>query len=174
MKQLAIMAFVAALLIAASSITSAAPRPADAAAAAVERRPVKPGGPIAVDYELAAQPVVGTPLEVAVTAHVELGVTNVTLEAHPSVPRAVLVTVPELLATADRTYSWRVTAVPLAEDAGYLTIVVSGTADGVAQSRSVTVALGSAAQPGAPPAAVSPGEPAEGEALIALPVQESP
>jgi hypothetical protein len=173
MKQLAIMALIAALLLAASSVAGAAPRPADASPPAVERLPVKPGGPIAVDYELAAQPTVGVPFEVAVTAHVEAGVTNVTLAADPSVPRAVLVTVPELLAAADGTYSWRVTAVPLTEDAGYLTIVVSGTADGVAQSRSVTVALGSAAQAGAAPAA-PPAASAEGEALIALPVQESP
>jgi hypothetical protein len=170
MKQLATTAFVAALLLAMSSVASAAPRPIDAAAPAVERLPVKPGGPIAVEYRLAAQPVVGVPLELTITAHVEAGVTNVTLEADPSTPSAVLVTVPELVAAADGTYAWRITAVPLAEYAGYLTVVVSGAADGLTQSRSVTVALGSAPQQGAAP----PVAPTEGEALIALPVEESP
>jgi hypothetical protein len=170
MKQLANTVLVAALLFAASSVASAAPRPADAAAPAVERLPVKPGGPIAVEYRLAAQPVVGVPLELTVTAHVEAGVSRVTLEANPSAQRAVLVTVPELLSAADGTYSWHITVVPLAEDAGYLTVVVSGDVDGLTQSRSVTVALGSAPQQVAAP----PVAPTEGEALIALPVEESP
>jgi hypothetical protein len=174
MKQPVMMVLVAALLFA-SSGASAAPRPDAAAAPAVESRPVKPGGPIAVEYKLAAQPVVGTPLEVALTAHVEPGVTNVTLAAEPSVPRAVLVTAPELVAAAEGTYSWRITVVPLAAEAGYLTVVVAGQADGLEQARSVTVALGSARQAGAAPApAAQPAAPAEGEALIALPVQESP
>jgi hypothetical protein len=170
MKHHAIMFLVAALLLAFSA-ASAAPRQAGAAAPAVERLPVKPGGPIAVEYRLAAQPVVGVPLELTVTAHVEANVTNVTIETDPSAPGAVLVAVPELVAVADGTYSWRITAVPLAGDAGYLTVVVSGAADGLAQSRSVTVALGSAPPPGGAPAAARPGG---GEALIALPVQETP
>jgi hypothetical protein len=173
MKQPVMVVLVAALLLA-SSGASAAPRPDDAAPLAVERLPVKPGGPIAVEYKLAAQPVVGTPLEVAVTAHVEPGVTDVTLAAEPSVPRAVLVTVPELVAAAEGTYSWRITVVPLAAEAGYLTVVVAGQADGLEQARSVTVALGSAPQAGAAPATAAPPSPADGEALIALPVQESP
>jgi hypothetical protein len=171
MKQLSIIALVAALLLAASVGTSAAPRPADAPTPAVERLPVKPGGPIAVEYRLAAQPVVGVPLELTVTAHVEPGVTNVTLEAQPSAPRAVLVTVPEPVAAADGAHSWRITVVPLVEAAGYLTVVVAGVADGLAQARSVTVALGSGAPPGADAAAAAP---ADGEAMIALPVEESP
>lgn len=168
MRTIATMLISAALC---GSLADAAPRPTEATAPADERLPVKPGGPIAVEYRLAAQPVVGMPLEVTVTAHVEAGVTNVTLDADPSAPRAVLVTVPELVAAAGGTYSWRLTVVPLAEDAGYLTVVVAGAADGVAQARSVTVALGNAPPPGAAAAA---GPSAGGEALIALPVQESP
>jgi hypothetical protein len=174
MRQQALTTLVVALLLAASSVASAAPRPADSAAPAVERLPVKPGGPIAVEYRLAAQPVVGVPLELTVTAHVEAGVTNVTIEADPSAPSAVLLTVPELVAAADGTFSWRFTAVPLAADAGYLTVVVSGAAEGLTQARSVTVALGSAPQPGGAPAAPAAAAPPGGDGLIALPVEESP
>jgi len=163
-----------AAVLASPSPGSAAPRPGEASAPVAERRPVKPGGPIAVEYRLAAQPAAGNPLEIAVSAHVEAGVRNVTIEADPSAPRAVLVTPPELVAAADGAYSWRITVVPLVAEAGYLTVVVSGEADGLTQARSVTVSLASAPQPGAAPAAAPPAAPVEGEALIALPVEESP
>ncbi|HJR71173.1 MAG TPA: hypothetical protein VKA43_14115, partial [Gammaproteobacteria bacterium] len=59
--------------------------------------------------------------------------------------------------------------VPLAPDAGYLTVVVTGEIDGVSQARAVTIALrGSEATPAAP--AIE----AAGEVLIALPVLETP
>ncbi len=66
-------------------------------------------------------------------------------------------------------YSWQITVVPLAAEAGYLSVIVSGTIDGVDQARSVTISLRSAA-PADAPAPVAGG----GETLIALPVQESP
>ena len=86
-------------------------------------------------------------------------------------PRAVLVTEPEaVVAGADGLYSWTITVVPLAADAGYLSVVVSGQVEGLAQARSVTIPLASGAAESAAPLP----QPADGEALIALPVQESP
>jgi hypothetical protein len=169
MKQRTLTALVASMVVWFAPAHTA-PRAADAPQGAVQRLPVKPGGPIAVEYRVAAAPVVGTPLEIAISARVEAGVRNVALEANPSTPRAVLVAQPMIGAQGDGLYSWTITVVPLAADAGYLTIVVSGEADGVLQARSLTVPLGSAAPQGAAPAAQS----AEGEPLIALPVQESP
>jgi hypothetical protein len=153
-----------------SALASAAPPPGDVSAAAPRRLPVKPGGPIAVEYQVAADPIVGTPLEIVISARVEAGVSNVAIEANPSAPRAVLVTQPETGTRGDGIHSWTITVVPLVADAGYLTIVVSGEADGLRQARSLTVPLGSAEPQGLAPAPQT----AEGEALIALPVQESP
>lgn len=160
----------AAAILSAGAVAHAAPRADVAPASVAERLPVKPGGPIAVEYRLAAQPLVGTPLEIAITARVEAGVTDLAIEANPSAPRAVLLTPVEVVARGDGVYSWNITVVPLATEAGYLTVLVSGQAEGLTQSRSVTVPLGSAAPAGATPAP----EAAEGEALIALPVQEGP
>ena len=168
MKQLTRSVLAMALLCGLSG-ANAAPRPGDATGA--ERLPVKPGGPIAVEYRAAAEPSVGTPLEIAITARVEARVGNVTIETNPSMPRAVLVTEPEaVVAGADGLYSWTITVVPLAADAGYLSVVVSGQVEGLAQARSVTIPLASGAAESAAPLP----QPADGEALIALPVQESP
>lgn len=158
----------AALTLLGLAAANAAPPPGSTPARA-ERLPVKPGGPIALEYRAAAEPSVGTPLEISITARVEAGVDNVTIETNASAPRAVLITQPEVVASGDGLHSWTITVVPLAADAGYLSIVVSGQVEGLTQARSVTVPLGSAA-PAASPAA----QPADGEALIALPVQEGP
>ena len=66
-------------------------------------------------------------------------------------------------------YAWELTVVPLAADAGYLSVIVAGTIDGVEQARSVTIALRSTVPAEAPEVTIT-----DGEALIALPVQESP
>jgi hypothetical protein len=131
--------------------------------------PGKPTGPIDVDYRLAAEPAVGVPLAITITARVEAGAAGLRLEITASEPNAVLLTVPTLVASAASTQTWRVTVVPLAADSGYLNAVVAGEIDGEAQARTVTIALrGAAAAPEAAPPA------APGEALIALPVQETP
>ena len=83
---------------------------------------------------------------------------------------AALVTAPALVTTGEGVYGWTITVVPLAADAGYLSVIVAGVVDGVAQARSITVPLRSADAAGPVPAASSGGR----EALIALPVQESP
>jgi hypothetical protein len=157
-----------AVVLAAPSLGGAAPRPAEAGTRAPSL-PVKPTGPIAVEHRLAAEPQVGVPLEVQITARAEREVGGVTIDVSPSAPSAVLVGVPQLVTAGDNSHSWTISVVPLAADAGYLTVIVAGDVDGVEQARSVTVSLRGAVPAGAPAAA-----PPEGELLIALPVEESP
>jgi hypothetical protein len=151
------------------SLTGAAPRAVGDPPPARVERPDKPTGPIVVEHLFAADPAVGVPLKIAVTARVEGDVGRLSIEATATEPRAVLVSPPVLLAVGAGVYSWEVTVVPLAADAGYLSVIVSGLIDGVAQARSVTIALRSAV-----PAEAAAVTVAEGETLIALPVQESP
>jgi hypothetical protein len=161
-----ITVFVAALL-AWPLLVGAAPR--DVVAPARVERPDKPTGPIVVEHHLATVPAVGVPLKIVVTARVEGDIGRLSIEANATVPRAALVSPPLLTAVAGGVYSWEVNVVPLVADAGYVSVIVSGSIDGVAQARSVTIALRSTAA--ADPAAVTV---FEGETLIALPVQESP
>jgi hypothetical protein len=161
--------FIAAVL-AWPSCGMAAPRAADGSPPAVAHLPAKPTGPIAVEYRVAAAPMVGVPLEIEVKARVERDVEGLTIEANPSAPHAVLVTPPGVVSAGDGVYAWKITVVPLAEEAGYLSLIVAGRVDGVAQARGVTVPLRSVAAAGRAPAADAGGP----EALIALPVQETP
>lgn len=159
-----------AAILAWPSLVAAAPPAAERATPARLRLPVKPTGPIAVEYTLAAAPAVGVPLEIAVKARVEADVKGLAIEANPSAPRAVLVSAPELVTAADGVYSWTIRVVPLSADAGYLSVIVAGRVDGVAQARGVTVSLHGAGAAGPAPAAEAAGR----EALIALPAQETP
>ena len=147
----------------------AAPRAGDMVAAVRVERPGKPTGPIVVEHHFAARPVVGVPLKIAVTARVEADVGRLSIEASATVPDAALVSPPLLLAANKGVYSWELTVVPLLADAGYVSVIVSGSIDGIAQARSVTIPLRGAVR--AEPAAVTI---AAGETLIALPVQETP
>ena len=157
-------------VLACPALAAAAPPADERPTPARLRVPVKPTGPIAVEYTLAAAPAVGEPLEIAVKARVEADVKGLAIEANPSAPRAVLVTPPELVTAADGVYSWTITVVPLKADAGYLSVIVAGRVDGVAQARGVTVSLHGAAAQGAAPSADAAGR----EALIELPAQETP
>jgi hypothetical protein len=169
MRTLTATALLAAVL-AWPALAGAAPRAAERAAPPNADLPVKPSGPIGVEYRVAAQPAVGVPLEIAVTARVQADVSRVTIEAAASSTRAVLVTAPALVTSGEGVYAWTITVVPLAADAGYLSVIVVGDVDGVAQARSITVPLRGADASGSVPAARSGGR----ETLIALPVQESP
>ena len=148
---------------------SAAPRAVDSAAPVLVERPGKPTGPIAVEHHLAAEPMVGLPLKIALTARVAGTVGRLSIEATATTPQAALVSPPLLVAVEGDAYAWEITVVPLSADAGYLSVIVAGTIDGVEQARSVTIALRSTAPAEAPEVTI-----ADGEALIALPVQESP
>jgi hypothetical protein len=147
----------------------AAPRAAERVAPVAAELPGKPTGPIAVEHQFAADPAVGVPVKITVTAHVNGAAGGLGIEATPTLPRAALVTPPTPLAVGEGVYSWEITVVPLAAEAGYLSVIVSGAIDGVEQARSVTISLRSVVLEDAPaPAARG------GETLIALPVQESP
>jgi hypothetical protein len=148
----------------------AAPPAGEHAARAPAKVPGKPTGPIAVEYHVSAAPAVGVPLEIDVRARVEAEVQGLSIEANASAPQAALVTPPAVVTAGDSVYSWRITVVPLAAEAGYLSIIVAGRVDGLAQSRGVTVSLRSEAARGSAPAAKAAGP----EALIALPAQETP
>ena len=163
------VALLAASLMMWPLLTAAAPRVLERAAPAAAELPGKPTGPILVEHRLAADPAVGVPLDITVTARVDAAASGLSIEANATVPRAALVTPPRLLEAGAGVYSWQITVVPLAAEAGYLSVIVSGTIDGVDQARSVTISLRSAA-PADLPAPTAGG----GETLIALPVQESP
>lgn len=163
-------AALALLLLALPVAVAAAPRTLAAAARAARfELPGKPTGPIAVDYRLGAVPAVGVPLPIAITARAAGASDGLRLETSASAPRDVLLAVPTAVASADGTQAWELTVVPLAPDAGYLTIVVTGEIDGLPQARTVTIALRG---PEAPPAAAALAD--AGETLIALPVVETP
>jgi hypothetical protein len=105
-----------------------------------------------------------------ITARVDGETAGLRLETSASEPRDVLLAVPTVIAAPDGAQAWELTVVPLAQDAGYLTVVVMGEIDGVSQARTVTIALrGSEAPP-----AVAAREGAGEETLIALPVLETP
>ena len=160
----------AILLVAVPLAGTAAPRVgATLSRPAVIELPGKPTGPIVVDYRLANAPAVGVPLAITITARVESGA-DLRLEIAASQPSSALLTVPALTTREAGRYSWEVTVVPLAADAGYLNVIVAGDVDGVAQASSVTIALRGVR---AAPAAVEPPA-AQSEALIALPVRETP
>jgi hypothetical protein len=166
-KRRAIAALAAAL--ACPSLVAAAPPGAETVAPTHGEFPVKPTGPIAVEHAQAGEPTVGVPFEITVTARVEGAGESLELAVDATMPRAVLLTQPTLIDVGEGAYAWGVTVVPLAADAGYLSVIVSGTIDGVAQARSVMIPLRSTAAGAFPEAAADGGEP-----LVALPVQESP
>ena len=126
--------------------------------------PGKPTGPIVVEHHFATPPAVGVPLDVGITARVAGDVGRLGIEANATAPEAALVTAPVLVAVGEGTYSWRLTVVPLVAEAGYLSVIVSGSTEGEAQARSITISLRSAAAEGDPPALAAAG----GETLIAL------
>ena len=147
---------------------AAAPEKAASPPPARFESPGKPTGPIAVEHRFGAGLAVGTAVTLTITARVEPGAGELALETTATDPKAVVLSVPALVASGAGRYSWQLTVVPLVVDAGYLTVVVSGEIDGVAQARTVSIALRSEE----PPAVAAP--PSKNETLIALPVQEGP
>ncbi|HJR69804.1 MAG TPA: hypothetical protein VKA43_07170, partial [Gammaproteobacteria bacterium] len=115
------------LLVSLPLAAAAAPRALDTAARAARiELPGKPTGPIAVDYRLAAVPAVGVPLTIAITARADGETDGLRIEMGASEPSDVLLAVPTTVVGPDGAYAWELTVVPLAPDAGYLTVVVTG------------------------------------------------
>jgi hypothetical protein len=160
---------IAGVVAAAPLALAAAPEKAGAPPQPVRfESPGKPTGPIAVEHQFGGHLAVGASVSLTITARVEPGAGELAIETTATEPRAVVLSAPVLVATGSGRYSWQLTVVPLAVDAGYLNVVVSGEIDGVPQARTVTVALRSAE----PPAVAAP--PSDDEPLIALPVEETP
>lgn len=157
---------VGALAVLLAPVAAAAPPETERPAAHAER-PSKPTGPIAVDHRSPATPQVGVALTILVTARVA-GAASLTLDATASRPEALLVETPVLVSAEAGRFEWALTVVPLALDAGFVNVVVSGAIDGVAQARSVAIPLRVAPEP-----AGRASSPAGGETLIALPVDET-
>lgn len=159
-----------AMLALCPALAGGAPRSHQHTAEMRVERPGKPTGPISVEHRLAAEPAVGVPLAITVTARVNAVVDGLSIEATASAPQAALVTPARLLEAANGRYVWQITVVPLAAEAGYLRVLVAGLVDGTPQAQSLTISLRSAAPEADAPVATSAG----GEPLIALPAKETP
>jgi len=152
------------------ALSSSAPREVvEGRSPARTELPVKPTGPIAVEHHLGAVPAVGVPLTVTISARVAGQADALRLETSASRPEAVLLTTPTLVASGDSEFTWVLTIVPLAVDAGYLNVAVAGDVDGLPQARSVSIAVRTA-----PRTADDPAAHGNSETLIALPVRETP
>jgi hypothetical protein len=147
----------------------AAPRERQPVAAA--GGPPKPSGPIDVSYSLGAVPRVGVPVEIEITAH-SAAAQSLTLEAAVANGGTLAIAGQSVGAELADGRRWVVTVVPLAADAAYLTVIVTGRIEGLEQSRSVVVPIRTV------PAAETVVEQetavtAGGERLILLPVEEN-
>ena len=152
----------------------AAPRDSVTAAHVTELQlPPKPTGPIAVDYQLTSLPVIGQPLDVIITAR-SSGAISLALEASVTEPAVLAVVAQTAGVDRDGARTWVVTVVPLLAKVGYLDVLVAGVIDGAAQARSVVIPIRTAVTKAR--ADVGTGMAVEfgGEALILLPVEESP
>lgn len=133
--------------------------------------PGKPVAPIAVEHTLSAEPALGVPLTVTITARAEPSVGALTIEVHGD--EALGVAAPPLAAAAPAgTSIWTVTVTPVAAGTGYLSVLVQGEAGGEPQARSLLIPIRVGV---AKPAAVEPVKiDGGGEQIIALPAEESP
>jgi hypothetical protein len=146
----------------------AAPRGAERAVPARAEFPGKPTGPIVVEHRVTTVPTVGAPVTIEISARAAGAISGLGIEARATAPDAVLVTPPVPVAAQNGVYAWEITVVPLAAEAGYLSVIVTGVIDGAPQARNVTISLRSSA-PTEPPTVQGK----DGEALIALPAEES-
>jgi hypothetical protein len=148
-----------------------------ALAAPRERQPVvvaggppKPSGPIDISYRVGVAPRVGVPVDVEITAHAAAA-QGLTLEVAVANGGTLALAGQSVGAALADGLRWVVTVVPLAADAAYLTVIVTGRIEGLEQSRSVVVPIRTlpAAQSVVEETAVTTG----GERLILLPVEEN-
>ncbi len=132
--------------------------------------PPKPSGPIDVSYRVGVAPRVGLPVDIEITAHAAAA-QDLTLEAAVANGGTLAIAGQSLGTELVDGRRWVVTVVPLAADAAYLTVVVTGRIEGLAQSRSLVVPIRTlpTAQAVVDETAVT----ADGERLILLPVEEN-
>lgn len=145
---------------------AAAPREAVARA---ERAPVpKPSGPLDMAYRVAGTPRVGAAVDIEVTVR-GVALEAPRLEALLGDAALAVVSLSAAVAHADG-FSWRVTVVPLAAAAAYVTLVATARIEGAEQSRSVVVPIRTAAELRAPTAGAV--MTADGERLVVMPAEE--
>ena len=137
--------------------------------------PGKPTAPIAISYELSAEPQVAQPLEVRITARVAAGMSGPTLDVESNDALLIGAVSPEGSAGADANERvWTVTVTPLQDGSAYLNLAVSAELDGQELSRSlmIPIPVGDAKPAAESASAVKIDE--SGEALIVLPAEETP
>jgi hypothetical protein len=155
-------------------VAGAAPRDTVTATSVTERQSLpKPTGPIAVDYHLTSLPVTGRPLDIVITARSSDAV-GLVLEASVTEPAALVIAAQTAGLDRDGARTWVVTVVPLLADVGYLDVLVAGEIDGTAQARSVVIPIRTAATKARAAVLAGLAVDSGGEALILLPVEESP
>ena len=132
--------------------------------------PSKPTGPISVDYRLAETPALAMPLTITVTARAEAGAGRLLLQTSSSDSAALWVSAAAPVAASEGAQAWVLTVVPLLATPSHLQITVAGDIDGVPQARTVVIPIRVAGDVASPPRV----EQSDGEALILLPVTESP
>lgn len=133
--------------------------------------PPKPSGPIDVSYSVGAALRVGVAVAIEITARAAAA-EGLALDVAVASGGALAIVGQSTGTELADGRSWVVTVVPLAADAAYLTVVVTGRIEGLEQSRSVVVPIRTASTA----QTVVEHETAvtsDGEGVILLPVEES-
>jgi len=133
--------------------------------------------PIGLRYEILGEPRVGEPLQIRITSQSQVVVTELVLQARGDEGLWVLPSTANFTqAQVDvgEPITRTVTVTPLAEGSHRLSVSVQGKIDGLLQANNVTIRIevGGAKQPLEPAGTLGIDE--EGEAIISLPLQESP
>ena len=171
----------AGLIASASADTKVPAAVAEAATAAPRvKSPVKatvgkPVAPIAIDYELSAEPALGVPFDMRITAS-SMGITDLTLSLRAD--EGLQAGMPQLVSSsadgASRT--WLVTVTAPGEGTYYLSVLVQGRSGSKQPARDVLIPIriGAAAPTKSAAAAVEPKTDANGERVLVLPAETSP
>jgi hypothetical protein len=107
---------------------------------APHRSPGKPAAPLALRYELGAQPAVGVPLRIRVEVQADPEVTDVALEARtaPDGPLLLLAAAPQPAGPASA-HAWEILVLPQRAATAYVSVVASGGVAGERQARSFMI-----------------------------------
>ena len=152
------------------TIAAAAPRVKSALRTSVG----KPVAPIAIDYELSAQPALGVPFDVRITASAQ-GITDLTLNVRAD--DGMQAGEPQLVSssTDGDSRTWLLTATIAGEGTYYLSVLVQGQRGEEQPARDllIPIQIGTATRAkGA--ATIEPKTDASGERIIVMPAQSSP
>jgi hypothetical protein len=130
----------------------------------------KPMAPIAVQYEVLAEPQVAQPVQVRITAHPGRGIAELELALSADAP--LFVSSVSLSSASPEESVWIAVVTPLEETPGHLNVTVTGLLDGEQQARSLQIPIRVGPNPeGDRAPAVKTDE--NGARIISLPAQES-